>query len=404
MVSNNGENLLTALISGSTATAVTSTITYPLDFIKTQQQINNYQLMKNYNIPGNYPNSIAQVFCGSSALILGNVAKNQARLISYNWATKFMSLENHHGDTLKTSAPRMVIAGAMSAFIETLFIIPFENIKITMIQNMTLHNEIGRSRAEGLPDVTGAVVHQKHHKPHQSVFLKQYVSPNAYFPSDLVQQYKSGKPFLKTTTGGGHHPVGNGDCNEPSSSRLSKTDKLKRKFNKAPSLSFLATVNEIYRLKGIHGFTAGTFITMTRQVAISTVWLSTYNAARQLLDPHGNSSSPAGSSEQLWFGHKHTALQLIGLHLFSSIAVVVVTQPLDVVKTHIQLKNGKVIYKDSLSTAYKLCMRQGFTKLWSGSVPRGLKIFTSGGLTATLYSYIEGAVNVAGGQRVFAAE
>lgn len=402
-MSTSGDNLLTALISGSTATAVTSTITYPLDFIKTQQQLNNYQLMSKYKIPSNFPNSLVQIFCGGSALVIGNVAKNQARLISYNWATKFMSLESHHQDEkslgkVKTSAPRMVIAGAMSAFIETLFIIPFENIKITMIQNMSLTNEINRSRAQAnVQDVTGAVVLNRHHKPHASVFTKQYISPNAYYPSDLLQQYKTGKTYVK---GGGITHLENPHLN--CKGRLNKSDKLKRKFNKTPTLTFLGTVKEIYLLKGLSGFTAGSMVTMTRQIAISSVWLSTYNATRQLLDPHNKSSS--GINEQLWFGHKHTMVQLMGLHLLSSIAVIVVTQPLDVIKSHMQLKNGKKLYKDSLHTAYKIFLNQGVTKLWSGSVPRGLKVFTSGGLTATFYSYVEGIVNVAGGQRVFAAE
>ncbi|CAK7896322.1 hypothetical protein CAAN1_12S00584 [[Candida] anglica] len=399
-----GDNLLTALISGSTAAAVTSTFTYPLDFIKTQQQLNNRSVMGKYKIPGNHPSTVAQIFRGSSALVAGNIIKNQARLISYNWATKFMSLENHHPaqpgsngtvtTPLKTSAPRMVIAGAMSAFIETLFIVPFENIKITMIQNMSLTNEVARTKGV---DVTGAVVTNRHHKPQTSVFSKQYVSPHAYFTTELLQQYRTGKPSMGTSK----FSVSPGDSVR-SASHLSATDKLIRKYNKNPSRTFFETVREIYALKGIAGFTAGTCITMTRQIAISTVWLSTYNATRQLLDPSSNQGT--GIHEQSWFGHKHTAVQSAGLHLFASVAVVAATQPLDVVKSHIQSKNGKAVYRDSLSTAYRLFATQGVTKLWSGAAPRGIKIFVSGGLTAACYNYVEGLVNVAGGQRVFAAE
>lgn len=36
-----GENLLAALISCTTAAAFSATCTYPFDFIKTQQQLNN---------------------------------------------------------------------------------------------------------------------------------------------------------------------------------------------------------------------------------------------------------------------------------------------------------------------------------------------------------------------------
>ena len=36
-----GDSLLTALISATTASAFAATVTYPFDFIKTQQQLNN---------------------------------------------------------------------------------------------------------------------------------------------------------------------------------------------------------------------------------------------------------------------------------------------------------------------------------------------------------------------------
>ena len=42
-----------------------------------------------------------------------------------------MSIDSHNGNNNKTTAPRIVIAGVMSGFIETLWLIPFENVKIT---------------------------------------------------------------------------------------------------------------------------------------------------------------------------------------------------------------------------------------------------------------------------------
>ena len=40
-----GENLLAALISCTTAAAFSATCTYPFDFIKTQQQLNNEKVI-----------------------------------------------------------------------------------------------------------------------------------------------------------------------------------------------------------------------------------------------------------------------------------------------------------------------------------------------------------------------
>lgn len=372
---NEGENVLTALIAGTTSASLAALMTYPFDCLKTQQQLNNQALMLKYHLQGNFPGTLAQIFKGSSALVIGSVFKNSTRILLYNWLSKFMAIDTYDSrgeHKQKTTAPRIVIAGLMSGFFETLCLIPFENIKIAMVQNMTLVNEITRNSDINL---TGQI---KHHHPH-SIF-NQYLSPHAYYTSEVLGQLKGHRPSSKFLA-------------RPS--KPSKKDALKMKYNKSPSLTFLGTIKEIYSLKGINGFTAGTCITMIRQVAISTVWLSTYNATRQLLDPHNK------SPEQGWFGHKHTAIQVLGLHILSSTAVIATTQPLDVVKTHIQSKNGKVLYKDSLSTAYKLVLEQGIKSMYKGALPRSLKVLVNGGLTASLYSVIEEYVSAAGQDTLF---
>lgn len=382
-----GDNLLTALVSGCTAAAFTATVTYPFDFIKTQQQINNDAYMKKWNIPGNYPATLGQMYKGGSALVLGAVVKNGVRLVSYNWASKFMSIDSHHGETNKTTAPRIVIAGIMSATIETAFLIPFENIKITMIQNQSLKNELTRTKNIGY-DITGTKVghhshHHQQHSPHaptaKSIFARQYVSPNSYYSAEILDTKKHKGRFLA--------PIPKG---------VQNMESLKVHYNKHPSLTLFGTVKEMYKLKGIRAFTAGTFITYTRQIALSWVWFSSYNAMRQLINPH--------QTENAWFGHNHTLVQLLGLHTISSFAVIAVTQPLDVVKTHMQLKNGKAIYRDSLSTAYKLFMKQGPLALFKGALPRFVKVLVSGGMTGIIYEYVENVVNAAGGQAMFKLE
>lgn len=331
--------------------------------------------MKKFNIPGNYPSSIAQLFKGCSALILGSVVKSSARLVSYNWLTKFMAVDSvdmHGKHHRKTTAPRIVIAGAMSGTLESLWVIPFENIKITMIQNMLLTNELARTAKSGA-NVTGGHPHRQ-----KFVYGKSYLSPHAYYSFETLMQVKGGSHSRFTTPR--HH---------------SPKDALKVTYNSHPTLTFFGTVKEIYKLKGIKGFTAGSLITIVRQVAVSAVWLSSYNATRQLLDPHSNSAS------QGWFGHKHTLVQLVGLHLLSSAAVITVTQPIDVIKSHLQLKNGKAVYKDSLTTAYRLFMEQGPRAMFKGALPRGIKVVVSGGLTGSIYEYVDKIVQIAGSQTVF---
>lgn len=371
---NHGDSLLTALAAGCSASGFTAFLTFPLDFLKTNQQLSNSAGLAKYNVNQSIT-SISHIMTGSSALVTGSVIKNFARIVSYNWASNFMAIETLP-DKRKSSAPRVVIAGAMSGFMETIWIVPFERIKTTMIQNRLLVAEI-KGNPDKSVDITGARL-DKLHKP--SVLGKQYISPHAYYSSELIAQTRSGKPILKFQ----HHHH-----------RHQATDALKAEFNKAPALTFFRTVKQMYALEGVHAFTTGTLITFARQVATSAAWFSTYNATRHLIDPHDKSVEPR------WFSLNIGAVQQTFLHIVSASAVVVLTQPLDVIKSHIQLKNGKLICRDALSTAYKLVAKRGVTLLFAGAMPRGFKIAAHGSLTAIMYGNFEAAINTLGNKSVF---
>ncbi|CAH6721163.1 hypothetical protein CLIB1444_05S04962 [[Candida] jaroonii] len=384
MSTNIEGSLLSALVSGTSTAAVVGTLTYPLDFIKHSTQLNHPQQIAKYKIPSNGPHSMAQLFKGCSALVTGNILKNGARIFSYHWASNFMSLESQdsHGNSIKkTTAPRIVIAGFMSGMLETLWLIPFENIKIAMIQNQLLRNEIDSCLKQGLKiDVTGQSI-DMHHKPTQNIFKNHYISPHIYFTNELAAQYKGLNVSRFSTTHMKH----------------TKKDALKQKYNKNPSLTLSGVIKEIYTLKGTKGFAYGGFITFIRQGAISSIWLSTYNWTKQLYLPHNKSHDG-------WFGESLTLIQSVGLQVAASAAVITITQPIDVVKSHMQSKNSHVIYKDSLGTAYRLVMEQGFTSLYKGTLPRGIKVLVSGGLSANLYAYFESMFNNASSKTVFSNE
>lgn len=375
-----GESFLTALAAGCSASGVTAFLTFPLDFLKTSSQLSSSRGLAKFHVNQNI-SSISQLMTGSSALVAGAVMKNFARIVSYNWASNFMAIESS-SDKKKTSAPRVVIAGAMSGFVETLWIVPFERIKTTMIQNRLLVAEVAGNPDKAV-DITG-YCRQVHHK--NNLFARQYVSPHAYYTMEVLSQLKSGKAPSKFLPS--HHRP---HLSVPSGAK----DALKMEFNKTPALTLLRTVRQMYALEGIHAFTTGTMITLVRQVGTSAAWFSTYNATRQLIDPHGKSSEPR------WFSLNIGTYQQAFLHVISACATVAVTQPLDVVKSHMQLKNGKMLYKDSLSTAYKLVAKNGFTMLFAGALPRGVKIAAHGSLTALLYSAFGNGINVLGNKSVF---
>lgn len=375
-VPQHGDSLLTALVAGCSASGLTSFLTFPLDFLKTNQQLSNNAGLAKFNVNQSVT-SINQMMTGSSALVAGSIFKNFSRIVSYNWASNFMAIETLL-DKKKTSAPRVVIAAAMSGFMETIWIVPFERIKTIMIQNRLLVSEI-----KGNPDKSIDITGSKFDKLHkQLVFSKQYISPHAYYTTELMNQLKSGKASSKFQQQHLRHHGGG-------------IDKLKVEFNKTPALTLLKTARQMYALEGIHAFTSGTMITFARQIATSAAWFSTYNATRQLIDPHGMSTEPK------WFSLNIGKAQQTFLHIVSAGAVVALTQPLDVVKSHMQLKNGKLLHRDSLSTAYRLVARRGVMLLFAGGLPRGFKIAVHGSLTALLYGNFESTINMLGNKSVF---
>lgn len=375
-----GDSLLTAQVAGCSASAATAFLTFPLDFLKVNQQLSNYRALAKHNVNQSL-SSISHIMTGSSALVLGAILKNFARVSSYNWASNFMAIENL-GDNRKTSAPRVVIAGAMSGFIETLFIVPFERIKITMIQNSLL---VAEKKGNPLPalDITGS---RLDNTAKSLIFEKQYLSPHAYFTSEVVHQLKTGKIYSKFS----HHSI-----HQHHAKKISKRDALKVQYNANPAMTLLKTVKQMFELEGIHAFTAGTMITFARQIGTSAAWFSTYSATRQFIDPHGSMKEPS------WFSLSIGGTQQAFLYIISAVAAVAVTQPLDVVKSHIQLKNGRLLYHDSLSTAYRLVARKGFMLLYAGAFPRGFVIATHGCITALLYNYFEKTINLLDNKSVF---
>ncbi|OBA20120.1 mitochondrial carrier [Metschnikowia bicuspidata var. bicuspidata NRRL YB-4993] len=384
----NGDSLLTALVAGCSASGVTAFLSFPLDFLKVNLQLSNSAASSQFNVTQDF-SSIRQIMTGSSALVTGSIIKNFARISSYNWASNFMAIDTL-SEKKKTSAPRVVIAGVMSGFMETIWIVPFERIKTVMIQNNLLEAE-KRGNPKPSTDITGLSFEKRVKLPN---IAKQYVSPHAYYTSEVLSQLRSGRPMSKFLSPSYGKPT-QFKPHHINHHLLNAIDALKLEFNKTPALTMLKTVRQMYALEGLHAFTAGTMITFVRQVGSGAAWFSTYSATRQLLDPHGKSPEP------MWFSLHIGKAQQSLLYVVSACASVALTQPLDVVKSHIQLKNGKLLYKDSLSTAYKLVARRGFLLLYAGGFPRGIKIALHGSITALLYNYFERGINVLGEKSVF---
>lgn len=340
-------NLLTAIISGVAASIAQTTMTYPFEFLKTTTQLHR-------NLPGAKQvelfHQFKHYFSGCGALNIGNALKSGSRFILFNSTSKFMSTENG-----KTSAPRLVIAGAMTGFVESLWIIPFENIKTTMIENSLHYSAIENKEKESNLKQKNEKVNYKPPTPKKKVQTspKTFHKPTSSLPKDA-------HPFLLA----------------------------KEKWDKLPSSSFITTIQEIYQTRGFRGFLQGTVPTLIRQCTNSAVRFGTYTSLRQLFQPHG--------------GELNTYLAF-AIGVTSSLAVVGVTQPIDVIKTRMQSREAYYTYKNSLNCAYRIFVEEGLKTFWSGWTYRLLKVATSGGVAFAVYQNVENQITRALKEQPFQA-
>ncbi|KAH3663598.1 hypothetical protein OGAPHI_004999 [Ogataea philodendri] len=305
-------DLLSAMIAGSGAAVVQTVLTYPFEYLKTTTQITNKALTSiKYDIP---THNLRSLFVGCGGLAGGNALKASSRFLIFNQLSETMGT---YGG--KTTAPQVVVAGLMTGFLETLVVIPFENIKTRMIENSM------ETHGYKLP------------------------IPN-YYPS--AQADKTEKHRLTKRPG--------------ESKLVNPRQKYIEYYRANPSTTFLRAVKEIYETAGLSGFKRGSLITIFRQVMNSMVWFSTYNFLQQFIDPTRDSI---------------TDLELMGMGVASSCAVVAITQPIDVVKTRMQTKNYKPIYRDIMTLIVKTFMQEGARKLWSGWMPRLVKVSCSSSVT-----------------------
>lgn len=232
------------------------------------------------------------------------------------------------------TGPRLLMAGTITGFMESLWIIPFENIKVTMIENGTKASEKSQKKEK---DVSNRATSKEPIQEKRPTFHASKAKP-------LLTSQEA--EFLK--------------------------------YERIPALHFFPTIKEIYLTRGIQGFLKGGVPTIFRQMSNTAVRFTVYTSLKQAISP----------SKQL------NEYYAFAIGLVSSCAVVAVTQPIDVVKTRMQSKYAWMSYKNSLNCAYRIFVEEGVSKFWKGWIPRLFKVGLSGGISFGVYQYVENLVNL----------
>jgi solute carrier family 25 citrate transporter 1 len=146
-----------------------------------------------------------------------------------------------------------------------------------------------------------------------------------------------------------------------------------RKSAKPRLRGFLHAVPIIARERGLRGFFQGFVPTTARQAANSATRFGSYNFFKQLAESY---TAP---------GEKLGTVSTFGIGGLAGLITVYVTQPLDTVKTRMQSMEARTLYRNSFDCAAQLVRNEGVLTLWSGALPRLVRLMLSGGIVFTMY-------------------
>ncbi len=113
--------------------------------------------------------------------------------------------------------------------------------------------------------------------------------------------------------------------------------------------------------------------TTARQAANSAVRFSSYTFFKQLAESY---TAP---------GEKLGTVGTFSMGALAGLVTVIVTQPLDTIKTRMQSIEARSVYGSSLRCASIIFRQEGVLTFWSGALPRLVRLVLSGGIVFTMY-------------------
>ncbi|XP_077135029.1 mitochondrial glycine transporter isoform X1 [Ranitomeya variabilis] len=129
-------------------------------------------------------------------------------------------------------------------------------------------------------------------------------------------------------------------------------------------------LGNIYRTEGARGLFSGLSATLLRDAPFSGIYLMFYTQAKRFTRPYNIEST-------------YTPIINFSCGIMAGILASVITQPADVVKTHMQLSPEK--YRWTGETAHFIYQYHGLTGFFRGGIPRALRRTLMAAMAWTVY-------------------
>lgn len=137
----------------------------------------------------------------------------------------------------------------------------------------------------------------------------------------------------------------------------------------------------ILRTEGVRGLYTGVTATLMRDAPFSSIYYMFYSQLRKLAEANGDQLQRLGSVNQSPLLNQSAVSVLCGF--IAGFAASIITQPPDVIKTHMQLQPNK--YRNVRLTMMAIVQEHGLAGLFRGIVPRMIRRTMMSSLAWTVY-------------------
>lgn len=364
------QTLVSTTLAGVFASVVENGITFPLEYLKVRQQL----AVKPPGHPAArfaIPQFTQVMYQGFTPFVVGNALKTVLRFNVFNYTTQLLEDQNSNG---RPSAPTVVVAGMFTGLAETLFVVPFESVKTTMIEASSVGKGIATGAlpplgAKGTQLVLGQDAPPNAHVPHVPKIPKaRNLNHDEFVAGEIAHKKEATRPPAGASVGAGS-----------SQRRVRPPPSAPSSASRGPGgleliegpQSTIRTVYTMYQARGLRAFVQGFNPTVIRQVTNSMLRFTAWNSWTQVVSVDGED--------------RMSIFQLLAGSAVVSGIEAVFTQPIDVIKTRMQAANGIKLYGNSLVCAYRVFVEEGYKQLWAGLGLRWVRKWVSGGLVWFVY-------------------